>query len=108
MISFDKYLTEPFLTCFYETYEEDYLKSLDEENFLKVYNLFKNINCYFIEDIILNYLEIFSLDVNCLEESLENLKHKLGDNYISQIGKDMTILDEVINMAIEYEKELNT
>ena len=57
----NKYINKFYLNLIYDNYEEDFINSLDEENFIKISNLFKNNNFYFINDIYLNYLEIFNL-----------------------------------------------
>ena len=43
-------------------YNNEYLNSLDEDNFIKIYNLFKKYKFYFIDDIALKYLEILDYD----------------------------------------------
>ena len=58
----EKYLSEVKFNLLLDTYEEFYLNDLDEEKFLEIYNLFKKYNFYFVDDIILNYLEIFFMN----------------------------------------------
>ena len=64
----EKYLDEFYYNMVLDNYEYEYLKTLDEDNFKEVYNLLKKYNFYFINDIILNYIEIFELDTKLLEE----------------------------------------
>lgn len=89
----NKYINEFYLNLIYDNYEEDFINSLDEENFIKISNLFKNNNFYFINDIYLNYLEIFNLDYEEIFNKLEILKNKLGNNYNYIIGNDMRYLE---------------
>ena len=70
----EKYLDEFYYNMVLDNYEYEYLKTLDEDNFKEVYNLLKKYNFYFINDIILNYIEIFELDTNLLEQKLNILK----------------------------------
>ena len=93
----NKYINEFYLNLIYDNYEEDFINSLDEENFIKISNLFKNNNFYFINDIYLNYLEIFNLDYEEVFNKLEILKNKLGNNYNYIIGNDMRYLDFLMN-----------
>ena len=93
----NKYINEFYLNLIYDNYEEDFINSLDEENFIKISNLFKNNNFYFINDIYLNYLEIFNLDYEEVFNKLEILKNKLGNNYNYIIGNDMRYLEFLIN-----------
>lgn len=92
----NKYLDEFYYNLLLDTYEEEYLNDLDEENFIKIYNLFNEHNVYFINDIILNYIEIFFMDVQIVQDGFISLKEKLGDNYINIIGNDMKYLQEII------------
>ena len=93
----EKYLNEFYLEQVFKNYDEWYLNSLDEENFIKIYKLFRLYNFYFIDDIILNYLEIFEMEYDEVEESLNNLIDKLGNNFVYIIGNNMKYLNEIIN-----------
>lgn len=92
----EKYLDEFYYNMVLDNYEYEYLKTLDEDNFKEVYNLLKKYNFYFINDIILNYIEIFELDTKLLEEKLNILKEELGDNYIYIIGNNMRYLEALL------------
>ena len=95
----EKYLDEFYYNMVLDNYEYEYLKTLDEDNFKEVYNLLKKYNFYFINDIILNYIEIFELDTKLLEERLNILKEELGDNYIYIIGNNMRYLEVLLESA---------
>ena len=95
----EKYLDEFYYNMVLDNYEYEYLKTLDEDNFKEVYKLLKKYNFYFINDIILNYIEIFELDTKLLEEKLNILKEELGDNYIYIIGNNMRYLEVLLESA---------
>lgn len=95
----EKYLDEFYYNMVLDNYEYEYLKTLDEDNFKEVYNLLKKHNFYFINDIILNYIEIFELDTKLLEEKINILKEELGDNYIYIIGNNMRYLEVLLESA---------
>ena len=67
----EKYLDEFYYNMVLDNYEYEYLKTLNEDNFKEVYNLLKKYNFYFINDMILNYIEIFELDTKLLEEKIK-------------------------------------
>lgn len=92
----NKYLDEFYYNLLLDTYEEEYLNDLDEDNFVKIYNLLNEYNVYFINDIILNYIEIFFMDLEMVQEGFSGLKEKLGENYINIIGNDMNYLQQII------------
>ncbi len=104
-----KYLDVPYLDLVYSNYEEEYLHSLDADNFHKVYLLLKENNFYFIADIILNYLALFTIEVQYVQMAMMQLKNTLGDNWVSMIGKNMTLVNKIIDLAIDYsQKEDNS
>lgn len=93
----ENYIDETKFKLLYDTYEEWYLNSLDEKNFIKIYNLFKKYNFYYIDDIVLNYLEVFTLDVNEIEVAILNLKVELGEYFVYIIGNDMRHLERLLD-----------
>lgn len=96
-----KYVNDFYFSMVMFNYDTEYLNSLDEDNFVKIYNLFKKYKFYFIEDIVLNYLEIFSMEYDVVEEGMALLKDKLGDNFVKIIGSNMNYLDEIIKNNID-------
>lgn len=101
----DKYLNSTYLDLVYSNYEEDYINLLDEDNFNRVYMLLKNNNFYFINDIILNYLELFEIEEKYVKLAITDIKSVLGDNFVEQIGKNMTLIDKIIVLAISYSEK---
>lgn len=93
-----KYVSEFYYNQILDNYKTEYLKSLDEQNFLKIYKLFVEYKFYFIEDIILKYLEIFEMEYSEVKEKLELLRVKLGKNFVFIIGNNMNYL----NFLIDY------
>ena len=94
----DKYLDDIYLKLVYDNYEDYYLKSLDEENFDKVYNLLvdKKITC--IEDLILYYIEAFDIDYEYMAKALDNI----DDNFNELLHQDLTNFESVIKDALKY------
>ena len=101
----EKYLNSTYLDLLYSNYEENYIKLLDEDNFNKVYILLKKNNFYFINDIILNYLELFEIEEKYVQLAINDIKLILGNNYVEQIGKNMILIDKVIEIAIDYSEK---
>ena len=93
----EKYLSKFYYNQILDNYKLEYLKMLDEQNFLKIYKLFIEYKFYFIEDIILKYLEIFEMEYEFVEEKLKKIKDKLGNNFIYIIGNNMNYLNEILN-----------
>ena len=101
----DKYLNSIYLDLVYDNYDEDYINLLDEDNFNKVYMLLKNNNFYFIDDIILNYLELFEIEEEYVQLAINVVKVALGDNFVKQIGNNLTLIDKIIKLAVSYSEK---
>lgn len=98
----DKYLDDLRLKILYTNYNEDYLNSLEESSFEEIYTLLKEKGFYYTNDIILNYLELFTIDKKYVEKSLNEISHLVKENYIEYLGKNMSLFDKVISLAINY------
>ncbi len=92
-----KYLDDFSFEEVLDNYNFEFICQLDEENFVNIYNLLKKYNFYFINDIIVNYLEIFTLNYEIVEQGILSLKEKLGDKFVYIIGNDMRYLNELLD-----------
>ena len=92
----EKYLDDFYYNMVVDNYDYSYLEGLDEDNFKEIYKLLKEYHFYYINDIILNYIEIFSLDKEEVEQKIKELKVKFGNNYVYLIGDDMRALDYIL------------
>lgn len=101
----DKYLNSVYMDIIYDTYDEEYLKTLDENNFLRVCSLLKSKVFYFIEDIIIKYLELFEIDVRYIERAINDMERKLGSNYINILGNNISMISDVIDNCYLYMEE---
>ena len=91
------YLNEFYYNQILDNYKTNYLNNLDQDNFNKIYAILVKYQFDYIEDIILNYLELFELDQEYVEEKLKKLINYLGDNYVRKIGKDMRYFTLIID-----------
>jgi len=92
---YTKYLNNEYIEELYDNYDVNYLKNIDQDNFNKIYKLLKEYNFNYIEDIILNYLNIFELEYNTVEIRIKNLIKVLGSNYVDIIGENMNYLEYI-------------
>lgn len=99
----DKYLDNFYYDLVYGNYASSYLEGLDEDNFAAVYNVFGKYNFYFVNDIILNYMELFEMEPNDVEKGILKLRDKIGPDFVFIIGNDMKYLDEIIDLELEDE-----
>ena len=94
-------LSETNMELIYDKYEKEYLECIDPYNFADIYNLFLENKFYFIEDLIVKYLEIFTLRKDIIEDAIFALESEYGSDYIYRIGKDLSLLDNAINEELE-------
>lgn len=94
-------LKDDDLNLIYDKYSNIYLNSISYENFMKVYKSLKKRKIYFIDDLIIRYLDIFTLDVNVVNEALDELHTQYGEDYIFIIGKNMQLLENEILKILE-------
>jgi len=99
-----KYLNNIYYNLVIDNYSNSYINYLDEKYFEKIYNLLKKYDFYFIDDIILNYLEIFLKEEKYVLEALEKMKIILGDNFVNIIGNNIYLMDKVIDIIFELER----
>ena len=76
----EKYFDKDELKEVYEGYEESILKNLDEKNIQSIINYLEK-NTTITKDILLYYLDLFTIDVNEFIRKFEKLKQLLGENY---------------------------
>jgi hypothetical protein len=92
----ENYLDEFYYNQVIDNYEYEYLCNIDYNNFKQVYDILVKYNFDYMEDIILRYIELFELEPKYVENSINMLINKLGNNYIRIIGNDMRYFDNII------------
>ncbi len=84
-----------------DKYTLEYLNNIDPYRFASIYNLFYYSGFYFIEDLVLKYLDLFNLDEDIVLLGINSLKKKYGKDYVYYIGKDLSILEQSILKEME-------
>lgn len=92
-----KYVKEFVYNQVLDNYNKEYLESLDEDNFRLIYSILDGYKFYFIDDVIIKYLDIFELDPDLVIEKIEKLKTKLGEKFVYYIGNDLRYLEEILD-----------
>jgi len=93
----ENYLDDTYYDLVLDNYKYEYLENIDQDNFKLVYDILAKYNFDYIEDIILNYIELFELEPSYVEDSIKELIYKLGDNYVRIIGNDMRYFTLIID-----------
>lgn len=86
-------MTENDIKILKENFDEDMIKELDMENVKIIIDYLLRNKVYYAKDLLLNSLDLFLLDSNIFIEKFENLKIKLGSNYVDKLGEDMSLIE---------------
>ena len=86
-------MTENDIKILKENFDEDMIKKLDMENVKIIIDYLLRNKVYYAKDLLLNSLDLFLLDSNIFIEKFENLKMKLGSNYVDKLGEDMSLIE---------------
>ncbi len=86
-------MTENDIKTLKENFDEDMIKELDMENVKIIIDYLLRNKVYYAKDLLLNSLDLFLLDSNIFIEKFENLKIKLGSNYVDKLGEDMSLIE---------------
>ena len=91
----NKILSGNKLKLLYNKYNDYYIEGIDYDNLISIYNLFKKYQFYYIDDILVNYLEIFEKDYDYVESKILELRKDLGNDFVFIIGNDMRYLEKI-------------
>lgn len=78
-----------------KTFDEDVLNHLEEENIKYIISYLQINQIYFIEDIIVQYLDLFLMDKEQFIQNFESLKIKYSNNFVETLAQNLDILEEM-------------
>ena len=79
-----------------DKYEDSIKNNLDKENVYKIITFLVKEKCEYIEDLLTDYLDIFTIEYNDFIKKYNELKKKYGENIISIIEDNLNILEELL------------
>lgn len=77
-----------------EKYEKSVLVNINKENVIKIIEFLKYQNCVFLEDIIENYLDLFTFDFNDFVFKFNKLNKKYNEKFLEEASFDMNKFEE--------------
>ena len=78
-----------------DTYDSELTKKIDENNLSKIYKYLLNNGIYFVKDLVVDYLDIFTNGYDEFVKKFEDLKNKLGSNYVEILENDSTLWESL-------------
>lgn len=78
-----------------EKYSIDIITSIDKQNMIDIIRFLQKENCDFIEDLIEDYLDIFTIPYQEFLSKYQRLNEKYNNNYLKLASEDMNLLEEL-------------
>lgn len=77
-----------------EKYSSSVIKNLDRNNIDKIIVFLKKENCNYIEDILEDYLDLFTIEYEIFVNKYNELNKKYNNKYLELVSNDMNLLEE--------------
>lgn len=77
-----------------DKYNIEMISKLDKGNINKIIDFLVQNNCDFIEDIISDYLDLFSIDYDEFVNKYNILNKKYNNEFLIKASEDMNLLEE--------------
>ena len=78
-----------------DKYTDSVIKNLNRDNMNKIIEFLSKENCDFIETIIEDYLDLFTIDFLEFQKKYDSLNKKYHQKYLSLVSEDMNYLEEM-------------
>ena len=78
----------------FKKYSDSVIKNIDKDNILKIVGFLKQENCEFIEELVEDYLDLFTIDFVEFATKYEQLNKKYNYNFLEKVSNDMNLLEE--------------
>lgn len=77
-----------------EKYTNAIIRNLNKDNMLMIIDFLKLKKCDFIEDILEDYLDLFTIEYSEFVNKYNELNKKYNFNLLNEVSLDMNILGE--------------
>lgn len=77
-----------------EKYSSTTLSNLNNDNMLKIIKFLEQENCDYIEDLLEDYLDLFTIEYETFVDKYNKLNNKYNNNLLPLASEDMNILEE--------------
>lgn len=80
-----------------EKYSNSTLKNLDKYNINKIIEFLQKENCYYIDDLLEDYLDLFTIPYESFIDKYIKLNKKYNNQYLNLVSENMNLLEEFYN-----------
>lgn len=77
-----------------EKYSPTTLKNINHNNLSKIIKFLIKENCDYIEDLLEDYLDLFTIEYEIFVNKYNQLNKKYNNNFLQLASEDMNILEE--------------
>lgn len=88
-------MTEEQVMELYDKFEPKIFEQVDEENFKRICEFLISEKIDFIDELIMNYFDLFLIEYKDFVNRYQTLKIKYGSNLTEQIANDLNLLEEL-------------
>ena len=81
----------------FNKYEKSVISNINKENVMKIVTFLSSEKCDYIEELLEDYLDLFTFDYNDFVIKYNELNLKYNNNLLSFVKDDMNILEEFYN-----------
>ncbi len=78
-----------------DKYSISVLNNLNKENIYKIIAFLEKNDCVCIDDIIEDYLDIFTIEYDTFVDKFEQLNKKYNNKYLNMVSENMSLLEEL-------------
>ena len=76
-----------------ENFDEEMIEQINLENVSKILRYLNDNMVYYAKDLLLSSLDLFLLPADQFIKKFENLKNKLGPNFVEKLGEDASLIE---------------
>lgn len=78
----------------FNKYEDSVFKNLDKENMNKIISFLKNNHCDFINELLEDYLDLFTFEYYEFVKKFNTLNQKYHGLFLEEVKQDMNLLED--------------
>ena len=77
-----------------EKYSSSVIENLNKDNMVKILLFLEREHCDYIEDLLEDYLDLFTIEYEVFVNKYRELNNKYDNKYLELASEDMNLLEE--------------